>query len=319
MAEYERELFPSICGLEGWWKGKFVDCVVKKKVLILGITGMLGHALFRCLSRRDGLDVYGTVRKDDNRSWFPAEQAGKIISGVEAERMDTVAKAAVETGAEVIINCIGLIKQSPLADDPVAAITLNALLPHQVALICCEARARLIHVSTDCVFDGTKGMYREDDISNADDLYGRTKYLGEIRDKPHCITIRTSIIGHELKGKRGLIEWFLAQEGSIRGFTGAIYSGFPTAEFSRIVADYIIPRPELSGLYHISSEPISKYDLLWLVAKRYGKNIDIEPYGEVRQDRSLDSLQFRKATGYTPPSWSELVDVMYRDFVESYN
>jgi dTDP-4-dehydrorhamnose reductase len=183
-------------------------------------------------------------------------------------------------------------------------------------MLCRTAGARLIHISTDCVFDGKKGGYTEEEDSNATDLYGRTKFLGEVA-YPHCITLRTSIIGHELKGDRGLIEWFLAQEEPIRGFKKAIFSGFPTIEIARIINDYIIPNDDLQGVYHVSSEPISKYELLRLVAQRYEKQIDIEPDDTVTIDRSLDSSRFRQATGYHPPSWPELVDNMYRNFIDS--
>jgi dTDP-4-dehydrorhamnose reductase len=166
------------------------------------------------------------------------------------------------------------------------------------------------------VFDGKKGNYTEQDTSNAADLYGKTKYLGEVH-YPHCVTLRTSIIGHELKGKYGLVEWFLAQEGRVRGFTNAIYSGFPTVEMARIMGEYVIPSESLSGLYHVSSEPISKYDLLKLVSEKYGKEIEIEPYDEFRQDRSLESAHFRNVSGYVPPSWSELVDRMHMNYMES--
>lgn len=288
------------------------------KVLILGVTGMLGHGLFRHLSSRGDFDVHGTARSLDDGSWFLPEQSGKIYGGVEAEDPDTIAGAVRLVRPDVVINCIGLIKQSPLSENPVRAIALNALLPHQVAAICRSVGARMIHMSTDCVFDGAKGMYREDEPSNADDLYGRTKFLGEVNDKPLCLTIRSSIIGHEIKGKRGLIEWFLAQEGTVRGFTRAVFSGFPTVEFSRIIADHVIPKPELTGVMHVSSDPISKFELLQLVAARYGKIIDIEPFDDYQVDRSLDSSLFRGLTGYVPPSWPDMVNMMYRDYVESH-
>jgi dTDP-4-dehydrorhamnose reductase len=215
---------------------------------------------------------------------------------------------------DVVINCIGIIKQLLLADDPLSAITTNALLPHRISLISRTVGARVIHISTDCVFNGKKGMYTENDQSNAEDLYGRTKYLGEI-NYPHCVTLRTSIIGHELKGKYGLIEWFLSQTQKVRGFRKAIYSGFPTIELARIILEYVLPNPALNGIYHVSSEPISKYNLLRLVAERYGKAIEIEPYDDFMQDRSLDSTIFRKATGYQPPSWDELIEMMHNDFL----
>ena len=141
--------------------------------------------------------------------------------------------------------------------------------------------------------------------------------MGEVAYSPHCFTLRTSIIGHELKGKHGLIEWFLAQKGRVNGFTHAIYSGFPTVELARIITDYILPNKDLSGVYHVSSDPISKYDLLKLVAKRYGKQIKIEPHNNFYQDLSLDSSVFRRITGYTPPSWPGLIDNMYQHYISS--
>ena len=147
-------------------------------------------------------------------------------------------------------------------------------------------------------------------------FYGRSKFLGEV-DYPHCVTLRTSIIGHELKGKLGLIEWFLAQEGIVRGYSHVIYSGFPTIELTRIISDYILPNPELTGVYNISSNPVSKYELLKMVAERYGKHIEIKPCGDLRLDRSLDSSKFRGETGYIPPSWAEMIDKMYDDYKRS--
>jgi len=161
-------------------------------------------------------------------------------------------------------------------------------------------------------------MYTENDQSNAEDLYGRTKFLGEVA-YPHCLTLRTSIIGHELKGGYGLIEWFLTQNQKVRGFRKAIYSGFPTIEIARIIRDYVLPNPELKGIYQVSSEPVSKYDLLRLVAKQYGKDIEIEPYDDFVQDRSLDSTIFRETTGYQPSSWDELLERMHSDFLANHH
>lgn len=291
--------------------------IEREKILILGGTGMLGHALFRFFSADEQKDVYATVRTDDKlHQWFAAPLLTKIISGVDTDNFDTVLDALKKIKPAVIINCIGMIKQQPLAEDPLTAITINAQLPHKIALACCGIGARLIQMSTDCVFDGKKGMYKESDQSNADDLYGKTKYLGEVT-YPHSITLRTSIIGHELKGRYGLIEWFLSQKEKVRGFRRAIYSGFPTMELAAIIRNYILPNPQLSGVYHVSSAPISKYDLLAMVAKEYGKQIAIEPNDQFAMDRSLDSSLFRSLTGYNPPSWEMLVRVMHDDFLKN--
>lgn len=290
--------------------------MIRTRVLILGGTGMLGHVLFSELSKCRALDVYATVRNSDRLDrWFPDELRANIRTNVDADNFDTVIRALASIQPDVVINCIGLIKQLAISSDPLSSITTNSLLPHRVSLVCRTAGARMIHVSTDCVFNGSKGQYTEDDPSDATDLYGRSKFLGEVA-YPHCITLRTSIIGHELKGKLGLIEWFLAQEGTVNGFTHAIYSGVPTIELARIIRNYILPNPDLSGVYHVSVEPISKYELLKLVANRYSKQTQIVPFDDFHQDRSLDSSRFRKATGYKAPSWEELVDMMYQHWVE---
>jgi len=287
----------------------------QKKILILGVTGMLGHALFRLLSNDTQFDIYATARTGNELDkWFNPELCQKIIVCFDADNGDALLQTLEKYQPDTVINCVGLIKQLPIDNDPLAAITINAQLPHRIARVCGNTGARLIHISTDCVFNGKKGMYKETDKSDAEDLYGRTKYLGELSDQ-HCVTLRTSIIGHELKGGYGLVEWFLAQHGKVRGFRNAIYSGFPTVEIERIIHYFILPNPELNGVYHVSSEPISKYDLLRLVARQYGKNIEIEPDDTVVQDRSLDSAIFRKVTNYQPPSWDKLIKIMHSDFI----
>lgn len=286
-----------------------------KKVLILGGTGMLGHTLFTQLFLQPELDVHATARTLNGLSrWFSPLLLEKMWGNVEADNFDSITGVIASIRPDVVINCIGLIKQLPLAEDPLRAITINSLLPHRVAKVCCAAGARMIHISTDCVFDGKKGNYTENDLSNAVDLYGRSKFLGEI-DYPHCVTLRTSIIGHELKDRYGLIEWFLAQTGKVRGFTNAIYSGFPTIELARIINQLILPNPDLKGIYHLSSDPISKYELLKLIAEKYSKNIEIEPYANFCLDRSLNSSIFRRSSGYTPPPWPELIDSMHQSFI----
>ena len=287
----------------------------KEKVLILGITGMLGHQLFNRLSANGKFSVFGSARSIRGiEPCFDPDHRNRIFQNVDAVSPESFRKLFADIRPDVVINCIGIIKQLPAANDPLTAIGINSLFPHQVAHLCKEYKCRLIHVSTDCVFSGKKGNYSEHDPSDAEDLYGRTKYLGEV-SYPHSITLRTSIIGHELKGKYGLIEWFLAQDKKIRGYRRAIFSGFPTIELARIISDVVIPDDTLNGLYHVSSEPISKFDLLTIVAGTYRKNIEIEPYDGVCENRSLDSSAFRNKTGYEPPSWEKLIDNMYRDYI----
>jgi len=292
--------------------------MTRQKVLILGVTGMLGHTLFRSLSDSSFYEVFGTARSASGlETFFTNDERQRIRPFVDADNFDSVIRALASVQPDIVINCIGLIKQLAIGSDPLTAITINAQLPHRISLICKAANARLIHISTDCVFDGKTGMYTETDTPSPIDLYGRTKLLGETT-YPHCLTLRTSIIGHELKDKLGLVEWFLAQKNTVRGYSGAIYSGFPTNELAKIIEAFVLPNNDLSGLYHVSSESISKYDLLHLIKKYYNLTTAIEPYRDFSCDRSMRSEKFRTCTGYTPPGWDELISGMYQDFLERY-
>ncbi|MFO7712892.1 dTDP-4-dehydrorhamnose reductase family protein, partial [Desulfosarcina sp.] len=228
------------------------------RILVLGAGGMLGHTMFRRLGANSAWQVYGTLRSDGAKRFFPAEMGARLLTGVDVEHHDTLVQAFVHTRPDTVINCVGLIKQLAAAQDPLKTIPVNALLPHRLAGLCQLAGARLVHVSTDCVFSGKKGNYRETDPSDASDLYGQSKLLGEVI-YPHTITLRTSMIGHELAGTHGLLGWFLAQQGRIKGYTRAVFSGLPTVELARVVRDVVLPRPELSGLYHVAGAPIAKY------------------------------------------------------------
>ncbi len=281
------------------------------RVLILGVTGMLGSAMFRVLSEDKNLDVYGSARSGSFNRHFSVELSSKIVSGVDVENHDSLLKAFAVTQPDIVVNCIGLVKQLADANDPLQAVPINTLLPHRLAMLCQAVSARLIHISTDCVFSGTKGSYLETDFPDAYDLYGRSKLLGEV-DHPHAITLRTSIIGHELSGQRSLVNWFLAQQGATKGFTQAIFSGLPTVELATVVRDVVLPRSQLHGLYHVASQPINKFDLLGLIASVYGKNIEIIPSAELVIDRSLNASRFNQETGYTPPDWSVLVARMHK-------
>lgn len=283
-----------------------------KRVLVVGVSGMLGNAVFRLLGASADLVVSGTVRSERFRRFFSAPLQAALISGIDVESLDTLTRVMGDLKPEVVINCVGLVKQLAGAEDPLAAIPINSLLPHRMARLCTVAGARFIHISTDCVFSGSKGMYTEADIPDAIDLYGRSKFLGEV-DYPNAITLRTSIIGHELEGSRSLVGWFLSQSGPVKGFKKAIFSGFPTVEIARLIRDYVLPNPDLHGLYHVSADPINKYDLLRLVADTYGKTIDIEADESFVIDRSLESSRFRTVTGFQPKPWAELVESM-KDF-----
>jgi dTDP-4-dehydrorhamnose reductase len=237
----------------------------------------------------------------------------RIIGGVDAADLGSVELAVAGVQPDVVVNCIGIVKQSPQAQDPIASISVNALFPHQLARICRESGARLIHLSTDCVFSGRKGRYVEGDVSDAEDLYGRSKSLGEVSE-PGGTTLRTSMIGRELQGANGLVEWFLSQKGkTVRGFRRSIFSGFTTTALSKIILDVVIPHPELTGVWHVAAEPISKYELLSTINDVYDLGVAVEADDSVVCDRSLDATRFAAGTGFVAPPWRAMIEEMYHD------
>lgn len=266
--------------------------------------------MFRVLSEDKSSIVYGSTRFDGVRSHFTEMLANKIITGIDVENHDLLVKLFTSVRPDVVVNCVGLVKQLSEANYPLRAIPINTLLPHRLAALCQATSARLVHFSTDCVFSGSKGNYLENDFPDANDLYGRSKLLGEA-DYPHAITLRTSVIGHELSGHRSLLNWFLVQQGSVNGFSRAIFSGLPTVEMATVVRDIVLPHQELRGVYHLASKPINKFELLQLVAKVYGKAIEIVMDDSVVIDRSLNADRFHDATGYVPPEWPALIQHMY--------
>jgi dTDP-4-dehydrorhamnose reductase len=283
------------------------------RVLILGGSGMLGHKVWQVFRGR--FDTWLTLRSGFGAfARFALFDPGRTLPEVDAVNFDTILRAVATVHPDVVVNTIGIIKQRPEARDPVVSLGVNSLFPHRLALLCGSAGVRLIHISTDCVFSGRRGKYNETETPDAEDLYGRSKSLGEPQ-AAGSLTIRTSLIGHELKTAIGLVDWFMNNtERSVPGYVNAIFSGFPTIVFSEILADIIEKHPTLSGLSHISSNPISKFDLLRLIADAYGKNIDINPCPDVHVDRSLDSSRFRGATGFTPRPWPEMIGRMASDY-----
>lgn len=280
------------------------------KVLVLGASGMLGNAVMRVMSESAALEVFGSVRASAVPAVYAGSLSNRIITGCDVEDADALVKLFSQVKPDVVINCIGLVKQLAQVDDPLITLPINAMLPHRLANLCALSGARLVHMSTDCVFSGSKGNYTEQDISDAQDLYGKSKFIGEV-DYPHAITLRTSIIGHELNSAHGLIGWFLAQQGWCKGFARAIFSGLPTVVLAQVIRDVVMPRPELSGVYHVAAQPISKYDLLKLVADIYGKTIEMVPDDALVIDRSLNAQRFFTATGYQAPAWPDLIKTMH--------
>ncbi|WP_282570292.1 dTDP-4-dehydrorhamnose reductase family protein [Methanoculleus sp. 7T] len=282
------------------------------RLLLLGATGMLGHKLLQALSKQ--FSIWGTVRSDvAEYQNHPVLNLALLKGHINADNISTVEKAIEECKPDVVINCIGIVKQLPAAHDPLQSIAINALFPHQLARICQQRGIRLIHISTDCVFSGRKGNYSEEDFADAGDLYGQTKHLGEV-DYENALTLRTSIIGRELGTSHGLIEWFLGQEGgTVSGYTNAIFSGLTTNALSDVIATIITDYPRMRGVWHVASEPISKYDLLKLVKTVYNLSIEIQPDNSVVIDRSLNGNKLRENTNIIIPSWQTMIEQMHQD------
>jgi len=273
------------------------------RILILGLNGMLGNAFLKTINKYNDFEVYGTVRKYNHLQDIDDL---RIFKNISCENFLNLEKILYKLKPNVVINCIGLVKQHSSSDDPIKSTIINSLFPHKVFDICQKINSRFIQISTDCVFSGLSGNYSESSFTDPQDIYGRSKLLGEINN-PGAITLRTSIIGHSLTSNHGLIDWFLSQEGNIKGYKKAFFSGLTTFELSKIIIEYIIPNLELSGIYHLSSYPISKYDLLNLVRNIYNKRIEIYPDDSLVIDRSLNSQKFKNITKYISPSWEEMI------------
>lgn len=280
------------------------------RVLVFGAGGMLGHKLMQVLGT--GHEVFGTVR-DNVDGLDPFAAVESLIPRVTVEDVESVRYAIEKVRPDVVVNAIGIIKQLPDSTNVITTLTVNSIFPHRLAELSSEFGFRLITISTDCVFSGSRGNYSEADVPDAPDLYGKSKNLGETTGD-NCLTIRSSIIGHELGSAHSLVDWFLSNRGGkVKGFANAIYSGFPTVVFAAIIDNLIRNHPKLSGLYHVSSEPINKFDLLKMIDEEYAANIEIDRDEEFTIDRSLDSTKFRTETGFAPASWSEMIKVMAED------
>ena len=282
------------------------------RALVLGGAGMLGHRLWHELNTR--MDAFAAVRRPQpeyaSLGWFDSR---RVIDNVDATSDDDLGRVFSVARPDVVVNAVGIVKQRREADDPATAIVVNALLPHRLAERCREVGARLIHLSTDCVFAGTRGAYAEADVPDAGDLYGRTKLLGEV-DREGCLTLRTSMIGREIQSSRALIEWFLSRRGQhVPGYSRVRFSGLTTLELSRVIADIIERHRELSGVWHVAGEPISKLDLLTMVNDAFGLGSTIVPNASFVCDRTLDASRFTNATGYRPPSWATMVAELAAD------
>ncbi len=276
------------------------------KILILGGDGMLGHELLMLLRTQHDAKVtlrqplaayadYGLFTQDNT------------FCGIDVRLEDRLAAVFSNFRPDALVNAAGIVKQRPEGGDVIESLEVNALLPHRLARFCRAVGTRLVHLSTDCVFSGERGGYRESDRTDPVDLYGRSKLLGEVAGEG-AITLRTSMIGLGLRRKTGLVDWFLAQKGRIAGYRNAIFSGLTTSELARVIRRLLERHAGASGVYHLSAARISKYDLLVGLGARLGSQVEIQPVDEPRIDRSLDSSRFRTEFSYAPPSWGEMLD-----------
>lgn len=280
------------------------------RLLILGSTGLLGSTILKYFSTKSDYECFGAIRKNLDKKKLKYINNSKLYK-IDFSKSNDIKKAINSIKPHLIINCIGIVKQTLNNNTISEIIRVNSFLPHYLSELANENnKIRFIHFSTDCVFSGTKGNYSENDITDAKDIYGNSKLLGEVNSS-NTLTLRTSIIGHELETKYSLLEWFLSQKKSIKGYKKTIFSGLTTLEISRVLREYIIPNKKIKGIYHLSGRPISKYDLLKIIKKTYKKKVKIMPDTKIKINRSLNSNLFQKATGYKPSTWNKLIQEMH--------
>lgn len=285
----------------------------ERRILVVGASGMLGHEAVRVLA--PDFEVWGACRRPEELPdlGIPWE---RMLGGLDATDGDSVYALVERVRPDVVLNAAGIVKQRADAKAAIPSIAVNSLWPHVLADACEQVGARMVHVSTDCVFSGSRGMYREDDVPDAFDLYGRSKLLGEVTGRENAVTLRTSIIGWQLGEPTGLVGWFAAHRHEpLKGFSRAVFSGLTTWALTDVVRDVVLPDESLSGLWHVSAEPIDKYMLLTMLADKLGWEVEITPVDQPVIDRSLDSTRFRERTGWTPPSWDEMLEELAREIV----
>jgi dTDP-4-dehydrorhamnose reductase len=280
------------------------------KILILGSTGLLGSALLKYFSKKNNFKCYGGIRKKSDTIKLKNIKNIKLYK-INYKKKRDIIKVFNQIKPDLIVNCIGVIKQLVQKKKVSEILRVNSVLPHYFAqIVNLQKKIRLIHFSTDCVFSGTKGKYRETDLPDAQDIYGRSKLLGEL-SYPNTLTLRTSVIGHELQTKYSLLNWFLDQKKSVKGYKNAIFSGLTSLEIAKVLDKFIIPNKNLEGLYHLSGKKISKYDLLNLIKKVYKKDIKININKNVKINRSLNSNSLQQITGYKPSGWNKIIKEMF--------
>ena len=284
------------------------------KLIVLGATGLLGNTLLKYFSKQSNIKCYGIIRKSSDIDKLKSIKNVKLYK-IDYKNKNNIIKVFNKIKPNLIINCIGVVKQLTHKNQLSEIIRINSFLPHYLTeLANVKSKTRFIQFSTDCVFSGTKGKYKETDFPGAQDIYGRSKLLGELT-YPNTLTLRTSIIGHELQTKYSLLSWFLDQKKPIKGYKNAIFSGLTALEIAKFLEKFIIPNKKLNGMYHLSGNTIDKYELLNLVKSVYKKDIKIIIDKKVKINRSLNSNLLQKQTGYKPPNWTKLIQEMFEFYM----
>ena len=284
------------------------------RIIVLGSTGLIGNTITKFFLNQSKYETFGILRDLEKISFFDNRYHKNFIHIDNILDFEKFEKILIKLKPKLIINCLGItnkfLKNNFKSVEE--SIKINALFPHRLHEICSKIDARLIHLSTDCVFSGRKGFYKEDDIPDPLDIYGRSKLLGEL-NYSNSLTIRKSVIGHEFLSRNGLLEWFLNKKETVEGYKNAIFSGLTVLELAKIIDKYIIPNKRLSGIIHVAGNPISKYELLYLISNEYQKKINIIPNESLKIDRTLNSNLFNDITGYQMKDWKELISSM-REF-----
>ena len=284
------------------------------KILIIGGSGELGHILCKSFSKNH--KVFSLMRENSklrNINFFDNVISENRCTFLESfENFEFVKSEIKKINPDFAINCVGVVKHKKICiEGNIETEYINSTFPHLLAETCIDNNIRLIHFSTDCVFSGKRGDYSESDTPDPIDYYGKSKLLGEV-NLPNILTIRSSFIGPSLLNNTGLFEWVKKQKNqTIYGYKNAIYSGFTTIAFSKILIKIVENHPDLEGLFHISSEPISKFDLIHSLNEKFKLNIEIRPDNTFLCDRSLNSTAFRDKTNIFIPSWKEMIDELY--------
>lgn len=275
------------------------------RVLVVGANGLLGHSVVRELS--PALDVWALTRQPATSSHLLARwlRIDRWIGGIDVRQDEELSQVLTRCRPQIVINCAGVIKQR--LSSPREMWRLNAEVPHRLAHLTHQVGARLIHVSTDCVFDGARGSNRECDHPNATDLYGMSKAAGEPKGE-HVLTIRSSHVGFEVTPGPSLLSWVMSRRGNaVDGYVNAKYSGVSTPTFARALRMLVEMSHPLSGVFHLASGPITKSSLLEMLNSTMRLNLSIIPVAEPKIDRTLDARAFEARTGFRVPTWDDMV------------